>query len=323
MKYYSVNNYIEDTFGRKLYKIAINAGFSCPNRDGTLGRGGCIFCDGGSGDFAGDVKETISGQIEGGKTLILNKMTGAVKNISQDCGGRIRRANGSCGNDGSENDCGGNFIAYFQAYTNTYAPVEILRKYYFEAINHPDIAALSIATRPDCISDEVLELLKECNSVKPTWVELGLQTSNEKTAEYIRRGYSLDVYDDAVRRLNKIGIPQVITHVIVGLPGEDIKVMEETVRHAISVGTSGIKLQLLHVLKDTDLAKDYANGKFEILSLEEYGDIIIDLLGQIPKNVVIHRITGDGNKRRLVAPLWSGDKKKVLNYLNKRINDEL
>lgn len=302
MKYYSVNNYIMDTFGHKLYKIAINGGFTCPNRDGALDTRGCIFCDGGSGDFAQDANLSVTDQIEKGKSLVRGKLTKKVKAL---------------GNDDKRAD----YIAYFQAFTNTYAPIEILRARYFEALNNPDIAALSIATRPDCISEEVLSLLSECNSIKPTWVELGLQTSNEKTAEYIRRGYPLSVYDDAVHCLKDIGIPQIITHIIIGLPGESLDDIRNSVRHAVDAGTTGIKLQLLHVLEGTDLANDYRDGRFEVLSLEEYGNIIIDLLSQIPDNVVVHRITGDGNKRKLIAPRWSEDKKRVLNYLNRRISE--
>lgn len=302
MKYYSVNNYIMDTFGHKLYKIAINGGFTCPNRDGTLDTRGCIFCDGGSGDFAQDANLSVTDQIEKGKSLVRGKLTKKVKAL---------------GNDDKRAD----YIAYFQAFTNTYAPIEILRARYFEALHNPDIAALSIATRPDCISEEVLSLLSECNSIKPTWVELGLQTSNERTAENIRRGYPLSVYDDAVHCLNDIGIPQIITHIIIGLPGENFDDIRNSVRHAVDAGTTGIKLQLLHVLEGTDLANDYRDGRFEVLSMEEYGNIIIDLLSQIPDNVVVHRITGDGNKRKLIAPLWSEDKKRVLNYLNRRISE--
>lgn len=326
MKYYSVNNYIMDTFGRKLYKIAIDGGFTCPNRDGTLDTRGCIFCDGGSGDFAQDANLSVTEQIEKGKRLVEGKLTKKGKSL---VGGELtKKGKRLVGGEMTKrvNDFGGaeemaDYIAYFQAFTGTYAPVERLRSLYFEALNNPDIAALSIATRPDCINEEVLGLIAECNLIKPTWVELGLQTSNEKTAEYIRRGYPLFVYDDAVRRLNDIGIPQVITHIIIGLPGEGIEDIRNSVRHAVNVGTTGLKLQLLHVLKGTDLAEDFKAGKFEVLSMEEYGNIIIDLLGQIPDDVVVHRITGDGNKRKLIAPLWSGDKKRVLNYLNRRISE--
>jgi len=298
MNYYSLSDYLKDTFGRKLYKISIDGGMTCPNRDGTIGYGGCIFCDGGSGDFAQSSSLSVSEQIENGKLLIEKKFP---KRTALSVAGE---------------DTFGDYIAYFQVHTNTYAPVTRLRDLYMEAINHPDIAVMSVATRPDCLSDEIIALLKECNEIKPVWVELGLQTIHETTAEYIRRGYKIGVYDDAVRRLKSAGISHVITHLIIGLPGESVDMMLESVRHVVALGSDGIKLQLLHVLEGTDLAKDYENGMFECLSLEQYGDIICKCLELLPEGMVVHRITGDGNKRRLIAPLWSGDKKRVMNYLN-------
>lgn len=291
MKYTTLNNYLKERFGEKVYKIALNGGFTCPNRDGTIDTRGCIFCSkGGSGDFAESPDLTITEQIENGKKRLEKK----IKN--------------------------GKYIAYFQAFTNTYAPVERLRKIYEEAINHPDIVALSIGTRPDCLGDDVLALLDELNKIKPIFVELGLQTINEDTAKYIRRGYTLEVYDKAVADLHKIGI-NVVTHIILGLPNESKEDMLNSVKYACKV-TDGIKLQLLHILKGTDLAKDYEQGKFEVLTLEQYTEIIKECVQIIPENVVIHRLTGDGAKKDLIAPLWSADKKTVLNTINRALKDE-
>lgn len=291
MKYTTLNNYLKKRFGEKVYKIALNGGFSCPNRDGSIDTRGCIFCSkGGSGDFAESPDLTITEQIENGKKRLEKK----IKN--------------------------GKYIAYFQAFTNTYAPVEKLRAIYTEAIIHPDIVALSIGTRPDCLGDDVLALLDELNKIKPIFVELGLQTINEDTARYIRRGYTLEVYDKAVADLHKIGI-NVVTHIILGLPNESKEDMLNSVKYACKV-TDGIKLQLLHILKGTDLAKDYGQGKFEVLTLEQYTEIIKECVQIIPENVVIHRLTGDGAKKDLIAPLWSADKKTVLNTINRALKDE-
>ena len=290
MKYTTLNNYLKERFGEKVYKIALNGGFTCPNRDGKIGTRGCIFCSkGGSGDFAESPDLTITEQIENGKKRLEKK----IKN--------------------------GKYIAYFQAFTNTYAPVEKLRAIYTEAIIHPDIVALSIGTRPDCLGDEVLALLDELNKIKPIFVELGLQTINEDTARYIRRGYTLEVYDKAVADLHKIGI-NVVTHIILGLPGESKNDMLKSVEYACKV-TDGIKLQLLHILKGTGLAKDYEQGKFEVLTLEQYTEIIKECVQIIPENVVIHRLTGDGAKKDLIAPLWSADKKTVLNTINRALKE--
>lgn len=288
MKYLSLNEYLKKQFGQKVYKIALDGGFTCPNRDGTIDTHGCIFCSkGGSGDFAEDRSLSVTEQIEKGKARLEKKIKD------------------------------GKYIAYFQAFTNTYAPVEKLRELYTQAINHKDIVALSIGTRPDCIGDDVLELLNEINKIKPVFVELGLQTIHEKSAEYIRRGYDLEVYDRAVENLHKLGI-NVVTHLIIGLPNETKKDMLQSVEYVCRV-TDGIKLQLLHILKDTDLEREYENGKFDALSLEEYVDIIKSCIEIIPENVVVHRITGDGAKKDLIAPLWSADKKNVLNKLNKAL----
>lgn len=285
----SLNEYLRDRFGCKVYKIALNGGFTCPNRDGTLGIGGCIFCSaGGSGEFAEDSSLSITEQIDRGKKRVSDKIKD------------------------------GKYIAYFQAYTGTYAPTDRLKRLYTEAITHPDIVALSIATRPDCLPDEVLDLLEELNRIKPAWIELGLQTIHDRSVRYIRRGYENNVYDNAVSELHKRGI-EVITHVIIGLPGETKEDIINTVRYACDKGTDGIKLQLLHVLKGTDLEADYNNGLVKILSEDEYIDILKSCVAVIPDNVVIHRLTGDGDKKLLVAPLWSGDKKHVYNRIKNEV----
>ncbi|MGN0437254.1 MAG: TIGR01212 family radical SAM protein [Lachnospiraceae bacterium] len=291
MEYYSLNQYLKDTFGGKVYKIALDGGFTCPNRDGTLDTRGCIFCSGkGSGEFSENRELSITRQIENGKKRLEKKIKD------------------------------GKYIAYFQAFTNTYAPVRELKKRYKEAITHPDIVGLSIATRPDCLPDDVIDLLIELNQMKPVWVELGLQTMHEKTAAYIRRGYPLPVFDEAVSKLKAANITTII-HVILGLPKETRDDMLKTVDYVGKSGVSGIKLQLLHVIKGTDLAKEYEAGKFHTLSMEEYVDLVVDCIAILPENMVIHRMTGDGDKKTLIAPLWSGDKKRVLNALNKKISE--
>ncbi len=290
MYYYSLNEYLKNTFGEKVYKLSLNGNMTCPNRDGKIDTRGCIFCSaGGSGEFSSDAKLGIRQQIQQAKQRISSK-----------------------------SDCR-KFIAYFQPFTNTYADVNYLRKIFFEAIAGDDIAALSIATRPDCLADDVISLLNEINNVKPVWVELGLQTIHNSTAEYIRRGYTLDIYDTAVENLHKIGV-NVITHVILGLPFESRQMMLQTVSYA-SQKSNGIKLQLLHVLKHTDLLDDYNKGLFKTLTLDEYTDLLCDCLEHIPKNVVIHRLTGDGDKKILVAPIWSADKKRVLNAIQKTLRE--
>lgn len=286
MRYYSLNEYLKSTFGEKVYKISLNGGMTCPNRDGTIDTRGCIFCSrGGSGEFAASAVLDIKNQIEQAKQRIKAKT-----------------------------DCR-KFIAYFQPFTNTYASVEYLEKVFTQAIEGDEIVALSIATRPDCLGDDVLALLDRLNRIKPVWVELGLQTIHKQSSDYIRRGYELEVYDTAVRNLHRIGI-NVITHIILGLPNESKEMMLETVKY-VGERTNGVKLQLLHILKDTDLLDDYNAGKFKALTIEEYIDILCDCIEILPQNVVIHRITGDGDKKLLVAPLWSADKKNVLNSINK------
>lgn len=286
MRYYSLNEYLKSTFGEKVYKISLNGGMTCPNRDGTIDTRGCIFCSrGGSGEFAASAVLDIKNQIEQAKQRIKAKT-----------------------------DCR-KFIAYFQPFTNTYASVEYLEKIFTQAIEGDEIVALSIATRPDCLGDDVLALLDRLNRIKSVWVELGLQTIHKQTSDYIRRGYELEVYDTAVRNLHRIGI-NVITHIILGLPNESKEMMLETVKY-VGERTDGVKLQLLHILKDTDLLDDYNAGKFKALTIEEYIDILCDCIEILPQNVIIHRITGDGDKKLLVAPLWSADKKNVLNSINR------
>lgn len=284
--YYSLNQYLKETFGCKVYKLALSGGMTCPNRDGTLSDKGCIFCSlNGSGDFAEKKSTSITQQIENAKALVKNKLKS------------------------------GKYIAYFQDFTNTYAPVEHLRKIFTEAINHKDIVALSIATRPDCLPNEVLDLLESLNKIKPVWVELGLQTIHKSTAEYINRGYSLSVFDDALKKLKSRNI-YVVVHMIIGLPNETEKMIYETAEYIGKSGADGIKFHLLHVLKDTKLASEYNIGNVNLLSLEEYTKLLIGSIKRIPKTMAIHRLTGDGKKSLLIAPLWSADKKMVLNYIS-------
>lgn len=289
--YYSLNDYCRNEFGKKLYKLSLDGAMTCPNRDGTVGTGGCIFCsEEGSGEFSEKRCGDINTQIENAKKRVAHKN----KN--------------------------GGYIAYFQSFTNTYAPVEYLRNIFTEAINHPDIDVLSVATRPDCLGDDVIELLKELNSIKPVWVELGFQTSNENSAVFIRRGYTNDVFTDAVKKLGEAGI-KTVAHIIAGIPGETSEDMENSVRFVCNCGIWGIKIHLLHVLRGTDLEKLYNDGKFRCLDMDEYLDYICRLVQIIPENIVIHRLTGDGDKKKLIAPLWSGDKKRVLNELAKKMNE--
>lgn len=312
MEYTSLSDYCKETFGTKLYKLSLDSGCTCPNRDGLLDTRGCLFCSaGGSGDFA----ET---RFEEAKQRIRDKFP-----------------------EGASEE--GRYIAYIQSFTGTYPGKDGFRKdgtgtsafdrmkaRYRDLIERPEVRVLSIATRPDCLGREVLEMLNELRAVKPVWVELGLQTSNEETAEYIRRCYRNDVYEEAVRRLRELDIP-VVTHVILGLPGETEDDMKATVRYAVDCGTWGLKLQLLHVLEGTDLGEQYKAQEagsplpgalpVRVMSLEEYTDLLCALLPLIPNDVVIHRLTGDGPKRILLAPLWSGDKKRVLNTIGKAIRE--
>lgn len=288
-RFRSLNDDLRERFGEKLYKLTLNGGCTCPNRDGTLGTRGCIFCsEGGSGEFAASPQLSIQEQIEDGKRRLAGKRP-------------VKK-----------------YIAYFQAYTNTYAPVEHLRRVFTEAISCPEIAVLSIATRPDCLGEEVLELLEELNRRKPVWVELGLQTIHEKTASFIRRGYPLPVFDRAVKELEARGI-EIIVHTILGLPGETADMMLDTVRYVNSTPAAGIKLQLLHILKHTDLADYYQHTGFHILTMNEYVGLVIRCLEVCRPDLVIHRLTGDGPKDLLIAPEWSQAKRQVLNTIQKEL----
>lgn len=284
--YHSLDYLLRQRFGEKVYKVTLNGGMSCPNRDGTIGTGGCIFCSaGGSGDFAADASLPISAQIDQQIRLLQSKRP-------------IRK-----------------YIAYFQAYTNTYAPVPYLERIFTEALSHPLVCGLSIGTRPDCLGEEVIALLERLNRQKPVWVELGLQTIHEDTAVYIRRGYPLLCFQDAAAALRQAGI-EVIVHTILGLPGETAENILETMNYLNHQDIQGIKLQLLHVLKDTDLARDYEQGNFQVYSREEYIDLVISCLEHLSPDIVIHRITGDGPKELLLAPLWASRKREVLNLLH-------
>lgn len=286
-RYYSLNEYLKETFGDKIYKLALDIGCTCPNRDGTLDTRGCIFCHNGSSHFA-EMGVDINTKIENAKQRVKSKIKTE------------------------------KYIAYFQSFTNTYGDINYLEKVFTTAIERDDVVALSIGTRPDCLQHEILDLLEKLNKIKPVWVELGLQTSNEKSAEYIRRCYPNSVYENAVKELKIRGVT-VITHIIIGLPNETKEDVLNTVDFSVKSGTDGVKLQLLHILKDTDLYEDYKRGKVEVLSLEKYIDILFSCIEKIPKNVVIHRITGDAPKKYLVEPLWSADKKMVLNAINKEL----
>lgn len=284
--YHSLDYELKKRFGEKIYRLALNGGMSCPNRDGHIGYGGCIFCSGGgSGEFAASPALPIRQQIETGKQMLSGKRP-------------VRK-----------------YIAYFQAFTNTYGPVAYLRSIFTEALNCPEVVLLSIATRPDCLQPEIIELLSDLNRIKPVWVELGLQTMHEDTAAFIRRGYPLSVFEDAVKRLRFAGI-EVITHVILGLPGEDKGRMLDTVRYLNTQDIQGIKLQLLHILKGTDLAVLYEQEPFPVFSMEEYVQMILSCVEILRPDIVIHRLTGDGPKDLLIAPAWSSAKRQVLNTIH-------
>lgn len=287
-----LSDFLKERFGEKIYRLSLSSGCTCPNRDGTVGYGGCSFCsEGGSGEFAAD-PAPIDVQIEDAKKRILKK-TDAEK-----------------------------YIAYFQAYTNTYGDIEHLKALYTETLRRDDIAALSLGTRPDCLGDEVMEMLMELRSIKPVWIELGLQTIHEKTAERIRRGYALPVFERAYERLKSAGL-EVIVHVIFNLPGETREDMLETVRYLsrLEPGLDGVKLQMLQILEGTDMAEEYRRNPFPLMSLEEYSDLIAESVSILPDRTVLHRMTGDGPRRLLIAPLWSLDKKRVLNTINRKIKE--
>ena len=284
--YHSFSYMLEERFGEKVYKVALNGGMSCPNRDGKIGHRGCIFCsEGGSGDFASDAQLSITEQIDSQIAQISKKRP-------------VQK-----------------YIAYFQAYTNTYAPVEYLEKIFTEALSHEKIVAISIGTRPDCLPDETVQLLKKLNQIKPVWVELGLQTIHESTAAYIRRGYPLSVFEDTMDRLAQANI-EVIVHTILGLPGETNEMVLDTIHYLNQKPIAGIKLQLLHVLKNTDLATEYENNVFSVLDQDAYLDLLISCLEHLRPDIVVHRVTGDGPKDLLIAPTWSSAKRTVLNNLH-------
>lgn len=289
--YHSLDFMLKERFGEKVYKVTLNGGMSCPNRDGKIGHRGCIFCsEGGSGDFAADASLSITKQIDSQIAILSAKRP-------------IHR-----------------YIAYFQAYTNTYAPIDHLEKIFTEALSHPKICALSIGTRPDCLGDEVISLLSRLNAQKPVWVELGLQTIHEPTAVYIRRGYPLSCFESAVKRLQECHL-EVIVHTILGLPGESREDVLKTMEYLNNADIQGIKLQLLHVLKGTDLAPEYEAGKFNTLERDEYLDLVMDCLEHLDPSIVIHRVTGDGPKELLIAPLWASRKREVLNLLHHRMKE--
>ena len=290
--YTTLNEHYRARFGCKVYKLSLDAGFTCPNRDGTIGTRGCIFCsESGSGEFAEKACGSLTDQLARAKQRVHQKIKD------------------------------GKFIAYFQSFTNTYADVGTLERLYREAMAGEDIVALSIATRPDCLSSEIIDFLSQLNREKPIYVELGLQTIHPESIRYIRRGYENEVYFRAVSALKSVGI-HVVTHIIIGLPGEDLSHAVETTRQAVAAGTDGVKFHLLHVLRGTDLARDYLAGAFQCLTLEEYAERLKACLSVLPENIVVHRITGDGAKRDLIAPLWSADKKRVLNYLNHYLKND-
>ena len=285
--YKTANDYYKEKHGCKVYKLSLDGGFTCPNRDGTVGTGGCIFCSAlGGGEFA-EGGSNITEQLKRAKCRVEAK----IKN--------------------------GKYIAYFQSFTNTYAPVERLKKLFYEAIKPDYIVGLNIGTRPDCLSDETIELLKDLNKIKPVTVELGLQTSNDNVAEYINRGYKADVYKNAVLRLKNAGI-EVITHIIIGLPNDNPIL---TTEYAVNCGTDGVKFHLLHILKNTRLAEEFEKGNVKPLEIEEYAEILKKCISVLPSHIIVHRITGDGAKKDLIAPLWSADKKKTLNYLNNYLKE--
>lgn len=289
--YKTLNQHYRERFGCKVYKLSIDAGFTCPNRDGTVGTGGCTFCSAsGGGDFA-ERSGGIRQQLEQAKMRVSAKMRS------------------------------GKYIAYFQSFTNTYGPVARLEALYREAMEPEDIVGLAIGTRPDCLGPDVIALLERLNRIKPITVELGLQTIHDATAETIHRGYPAAVYLDAVKRLKAAKL-EVVTHIILGLPGETEEMMVESARAAVAAGTDGVKFHLLHILRGTQMAQDYLEGRIQCLSLPQYARILKQCLDILPAHIVVHRITGDGAKKDLVAPLWSADKKHVLNYLNRYLSSD-
>lgn len=316
-RYNSIDSYVKDKYGMKMYKLALHGGMTCPNRDGKVGNRGCIFCSqGGSGDFAASQYLTIPEQIEEAKTLIRAKVNRTIR-VGDDSFDLSDDVNQDSVAEGIQTPKM-MYIAYFQAFTNTYAPVAYLRRIFYEAVKCPDVAIISIATRPDCLEDDVLELLAEINRIKPVWIELGLQTIHESTAKFIRRGYKLNVFDKAVEKLNEIGV-NVIVHLILGLPDETEEMMLQTIEYVGKKKIHGVKLQLLHVLKDTMLVNYIAS--LHVMTMDEYTDLVIKCIERLPQNIVIHRITGDGPRGTLIAPLWSRDKKTVINTINHKMKE--
>lgn len=291
-RYNSLDNYFKNTFGEKIYKVSLDGGFTCPNRDGTLSTKGCIFCsESGSGDFAGSRRLSIDEQIEEQLKLIENKFPS------------------------------GKVIAYFQNFTNTYADVEYLRKIYYEALSHPRVIGLAIATRPDCLGENIIELLSEINNKYFLWVELGLQTINEEVAKIINRQYSLKTYEEAAEKLKSRNI-KFVTHIIIGLPGEKENDSLDTALFSEKCGTWGIKIHLLHIIKNTKLETLYKKNELKIQKKDEYVKKVVKILQNISYNIVIHRLTGDGNRDTLIAPLWSLNKRDVLNSIEKEMKME-
>lgn len=286
-----LNAYLREKYNKKIYKIALSASTTCPNRDGRIGTGGCIFCSGGSGEFSVQVSLNVDEEIKRAIERISSK-------VNEEAG----------------------YIAYFQAYTGTYGDLKRLESIYTQAAKNPYIEALSIGTRPDCLDDDVMDMLIRLNNIKPLMIELGLQTSKKESVDYIRRGYDNQVYEEAVSKLRSQGI-EVVVHIILGLPYETKEDMLNTIRYINKTDIQGVKLQLLHILEGTDMAFDYEQGKFDVLSLEEYGDILCEALEELREDIIVHRLTGDGAKKLLIAPKWSGDKKRVLNYINTLLRD--
>ncbi|MBY6839249.1 TIGR01212 family radical SAM protein [Clostridium botulinum] len=290
-RYHSLNYFLREKFGEKVFKISLDGGFSCPNRDGKVSKGGCVFCSArGSGDYAGSRNFSITNQFNNVKTMMANKWKS------------------------------GKYIAYFQAYTNTYAPVDELRQKYEEAINQEGVVALSIATRPDCLEDEVLDLIEELSKKLYVWVELGLQTINDDVAKKINRGYDLKVFDDAMTRLKERNI-DVVVHSILGLPGESQDDMLKTIDYIAHSGAQGIKLHLLHLMKDTKMVELYESGELQFLSQEDYIKLICKAVSMLPKEMVVHRLTGDAPRDLLIGPMWSLKKWEVLNAIDKTLED--
>ena len=290
-RYHSLNYFLRNKFGEKVFKISLDAGFSCPNRDGNISSGGCLFCsERGSGDYAGNRELSISKQFYNIKDMMSQKW----KN--------------------------GKYIAYFQAYTNTYAPINELRRKYEEALNQDGVVAIAIATRPDCLGDDVLDLLQEINDKVYLWIELGLQTCNDKTAKIINRGYKLDVFEEAMKKLKERNI-DVVVHDILGLPGEDKKDMLNTINYIAHSGAKGIKLHLLHLMKQTPMVKLYEAGKLKFLSQEDYIELVTEGIALLPEDMVVHRLTGDAPRDLLIGPMWSLKKWEVLNSIDKTLED--